>query len=194
MAKSKNHGKAAAAELRRIHAIGSKILKAYPVNKSLGAAVIERVSREYDLREHEVRQYRNFADRYSRKELVAFSRLCEEHNWAPGFTMVTKLMTIDDKKERLAITKKAAKWNYSLTKLQTEIFRRQGRRRDWVGRRPRLPATPEELIVELESMCIRWRRLNQQLELPPESDNKQVTLGDLPVAGRLSENPEIPVG
>ena len=53
-------------------------------------------------------------------------------------------------------------------------------------RRLRLPATPEAMIVELESMCLRWRRLNQQLVQKPEPDNKQLVLSDLPTAIRTA--------
>ena len=55
--------------------------------------------------------------------------------------------------------------------------------------KPRLPATPEAMIVELESMCLRWRWLNQQLTQKPEPGNKrdeQLVLGDLPISIRIA--------
>ena len=61
--------------------------------------------------------------------------------------------------------------------LDVELARRRGRRR-WAGRKPKMPRDADEALMQLDSLCLRWRRWYEQIS--ENADPQTTTLTDLP--------------
>jgi len=106
------------------------------------------------------RKNRQFADPehgYTAKDLEELCRLCDEHDCVFGVTSVYKLLTIKDRNERSEIQETAIRNRWTLAELEVELRRRFGSRGSG-GRRPKMPATKGETLVQLESMSLTWIR------------------------------------
>jgi hypothetical protein len=128
-----------------------------------------------------VRKYRRFADPkkgYGPEDLDELLGLCQKHGRALGFTKIGKFLVIRDKRERRKFQRQAIEQGWSLGETEAELFRRRGRRAK-VGRRPKIPETTVELLVGLESWCLRWRRLHEDLAGKASAAGEPVRLADL---------------
>lgn len=159
---------AAVQELQKAHKVGKLILRKCPISgESYGDRLIETAAGKHGINPSTARQYRVFANPkrgYTDNELAELCHLCRTHRRSIGFTVVAKLLTISNKQQRKQFQREAIERGWSVSVLETELFRRFGRR-PVGGRRPRIPGTVDELVVDLEKTCIRWRRWHGQLAL-----------------------------
>lgn len=101
-----------------------------------------------------------------------------------GRRHVVALLSVEDKRHRGSLQRRAAEEGWGTRRLGEEITALQGSR-SLGGRRPRRPDSVKDAVVQIVKMCERWRRWYEWFEF---EDDEEVSLGDLPksVSGRLA--------
>lgn len=100
-----------------------------------------------------------------------------------GKTHIIRLVAVR-KKQRAELQRRAIENLWSTKRLEAEIRKSFGSRRDG-GRRPRIASDKEGLYTQLEKMCEHWRRwIDEFSKKPPDSSRRQIWLHDLPVPHR----------
>ena len=151
--------------LRKIHATGKKIRAALRTITIRAAAEKWRTNEDY------VWKMSKFADPKTGFTLVELGRLCR---WATdngrivGFSLAMKLLTFADKAERMKFAEKVLAEGMSLDEVNTYLVRRFGRRQHG-GRRPRMLASVDDMLVGIEGKCLGWSKLYDWLHEPSDA-------------------------
>ena len=83
------------------------------------------------------------------------------------------------KRERSALQKEAIENGWSFSRLDSEIARRYGPRREG-GRRPRIPKDLTGFLTQVEGSCVAWERWHEELSRnPKEGEARHVLVTDL---------------
>ena len=155
---------AAIKELRNIHAEGKDILKSYPFGRKSRKKTMVAEARERGFSHEVVYKWRVFADPnlgYTDDELNALCGLCKELGVALGASFIPKFLTIRDKAERAEFQRRAISGRWTIRRVMQELLLRYGNRRKAGGRHKIL--STEDLLTELRSKAIWWRRLYKML-------------------------------
>ena len=106
-----------------------------------------------------LRKARAFATRYSLDDLKRLEVLCREHSFALGVSMIDRIATVRDKRQRQALEAKMIKLRWSNLVLDNEIRRRYASRRPAGGRKARTPHSAEDALAEILAFTtkfVRW--------------------------------------
>jgi hypothetical protein len=112
---------------------------------------------------------------YTREQIDELCRLVEEHQARFGPTHLTRVMAVKDPKKRDALTRKAIRGRWGVTRLERAVQALNGRR-EHVGKRPQLPDGRPELLNALIALCEKWQRFGAEAG-PRLSDNLKVAVG-----------------
>ena len=97
-----------------------------------------------------------------------------------GKSHVIRLLTVRPKHRRKALQGAAIKNAWSVSRLEAEIGKRYGTRRDG-GRQRRIPKDQADFFLQIEQMTERWRRWWREVTRKPEELKEQhVLLSDIP--------------
>lgn len=168
--------------LLKKHQQGLDLLADYPIGQTYGSKAIKTVADEWGINEDTLRKMRVFADEekgYSHRELDELCAECLAYDRPLGFSFIVKFLTITEKWERARFQRETIRNGWSLIRVKHELVARYGRRRRG-GKRPAIPKTVNELLADLDTKCIGWKRLIDVLD--PDSDpvTSGLQLQDLP--------------
>lgn len=177
-------------KIRSFHELGLGLPAKQRHRDIYSLKVIEGEAKRRGMNPETVRQARQFAEIYSEEEMEALchqvmEKQADAEPHQPIFTRthVVRLLSVGPKRRREALLRKAIEECWSCSRLENEISKRMGTRREG-GRRPRIPNSLSDFYADLEKMCEAWRRWRAELERSPgEGRDKHVQLDDLP--GRL---------
>lgn len=168
--------------LEEAHRIGRQIRREQRSLAPHGHPTVEVVAAGMGLNADNYRKLRLFADPdtgYSKQELVELCQRCKKYQRPLGFTIVAKLLKIRNKKERSKLQRQAIEGAWSIADMDVELARLHGRRR-WAGRKPKVPHDADEALMQLDSLCLKWRRWYTQIAEESGTGPSEVGLDDLP--------------
>jgi len=168
--------------LRAYHTLGLKLLKDYPAKThDTDTARQEAAQNGFGENYMKIFQIRAFADPkkgYRKEELDDLVKLCWEHHYALGFSFIPRFMAVP-KAKRAAFQKKAIAGGWSSAMVDRERFANYPGRPD-VGRKPQIPNKLKPFLVDLMSLALYLRNVEQELQEPHDTDNPQLRWHDLP--------------
>ncbi|QDU20986.1 hypothetical protein [Urbifossiella limnaea] len=94
---------------------------------------------------------------YTSEQVEELCGLVERHAARFGPTHLTRVMAVADAKKRDALTRKAVRGRWGVTRLERAVQAVNGRR-EHVGNRPQIPDARPELLHALIALCEKWRR------------------------------------
>jgi hypothetical protein len=146
-------------EIKAYHEQGRRSLRELPRRGEHGARAIDEQADKLGWNPTRLRKARQFAhnsEGYSRDRLAELCNLIRDHRPVFGVSHVGLLVTVPwPQRER--IQKECVEGNWSTAELQAEIKRQYGARRQG-GRRRRVSAKPEHILIQLDQMADTWRR------------------------------------
>lgn len=147
----------AAAKIRAFFAIGRKSRKQCGERMQYRSALSAAAQVGLDVDTFgKARQLADPEKGYTREELEDFLRQCRRAGYAVGHSFLILLLRAP-KKDRPWFQRRMLKERWCFTRLESELLRRYGRRRQG-GRARRLPEDVGGLLVMIEGMCEKWRR------------------------------------
>lgn len=150
---------AATKQLREAYEVGVRILKKAKTRGKYGKHQVREVAEKHGFGEEAGRNLRRFADLYSEEDLADLCKLCRDHRRALGLWSAFKFTTIPDRPSREAFAKEAIAGHWSHTRIERELRHRFHRESTKRGRKPRLPESQGEALVqiaELSNGLVRW--------------------------------------
>jgi uncharacterized protein YjhX (UPF0386 family) len=169
MTAKSNNVSTAIRDLKAAYAIGRKIIAKHGPKKELGLKGLRKLAKSHRVGVDRIRKCRQLALGYTQDELKRFCDLSKTSRRPLGLLILIRLLKVEDKDKRIDGVEQAIREGWSLGEVETKLFG-QFARRERVGRKPKLPERPEELLVELEAWCMRWRRMYAQLNREDASD------------------------
>ena len=138
---AKSGGQRGETETRYLH--GSK----QRVKEELGA--------KYRLNHDMLGKAWRIAEQYTEDQIRHWDELVEKCGASFGACHFKDLLVVADRKERDRLTEKAIRKNWSVKQLYLTIQAKFGRR-NRVGRKPKVPEDPKELVTKLRMLCDKW--------------------------------------
>jgi hypothetical protein len=151
--------------LRKGHKDRHRIRKTVGQRGAWGRRRIREVGEQLGYGEATARNWKRFADLYSQEELNSLCDLCRDDRRALGLWSVFKFVTIQNHRSRAAFAKEAIAGRWSYTRIERELrcrFPRESRPR---GRKPKLPESEGEALLQIAEMSqgfVRWAALVDQ--------------------------------
>ena len=142
--------------IRDYHRMGLLRLKS---DTKMSKAVERLLSRYRELNDDTQRRIKQFADPilgYTTKELEVFLSHCEKHDYAIGFSVLTRLLAVPKDRREEAQTL-AVKMKWGRRDLNNHIKATLGTRQ-LAGRRPKRFQDPQMLKAAIQSSCFSWCR------------------------------------
>ncbi len=175
-------------EIRAFYSLGKELRRANPRGRGFDRHFISAEALRQKTNEDRLRKARAFADRvagYSRNELSELCRLIREVQPDQddrlgifGPALIMRLLSVP-KNDRRALQKQAVEGGWTFSRLDREIARRYGPRREG-GRRPRILGDMAGFLAQVESMCLQWFRWREELSREPQKDEERhVMFADL---------------
>lgn len=111
---------------------------------------------------------RRIAQEYTEDQIDAICALIERHQSPFGFANLMVLLRVEDRRQRDALMREAIKEDWPYMKVVRAVQALHGERRAHVGRKPRVPDDPVELLLALDAAAEKWCRWNDAAlaELP----------------------------
>ena len=97
------------------------------------------------------------AQEYEEDDIEQLCALIELRSARFGPTHLLRLLTVKDRRRRDALARNAIKGSWGVAQLEVAILRLHQRRPE-VGRKPRVPDDPVQLVLILEGLCLKWIR------------------------------------
>jgi hypothetical protein len=94
---------------------------------------------------------------YTREQIEELCGLIDRHAARFGPTHLSRVMAIKDARKRDALTRRAIRGRWGVTRLERAVQLVNGRR-EHVGKRPQVPEGRSELLTSLLALCEKWRR------------------------------------
>jgi len=176
--------------IRKFHRLGRRVPPKVPQKEAYGEGVIARLAKRRRTNEDTIRKARAFADPatgYTPLELEELCGLIEaaqlgQDQKLPVFrpSHLIRLLSVHPKGLRKTLQRRAITDAWSTSRLEAEIAKRFGTRRE--GGRKQAPAkTLEDWLTHTEKLCESWRRWDARLdEVPGPHDESWVQRRDLP--------------
>jgi hypothetical protein len=98
---------------------------------------------------------RRVASEYTRREIDQVCALITRHRSCFGPTHLLVMLRVGERSERDRLMRRAIRERWSHTRLERAIQVKEGRRED-VGRRPHVPADPQERLIDLAALADKW--------------------------------------
>lgn len=126
---------------------------------------------------------RRVAADYSEEQIEELADRVRRHRSRFSTSHLIRSLAVADRATRDAIVAQAVRQSWPLVALDRRVLVARGARRAGAGRRPEVPADPEQRLVVLEGLCLRWLRWTELAasELP-NNLRKLVTAADATVA------------
>lgn len=152
-----------------------------------GKKQILEYAKKLNLNEDKTRKARQLANTFTRDEIES---LCKEIQTVQSklesekrpFTLshLLRSLTVPERSNRWTFIRKTIKEGWSVRKLNEEIAREFGTRRQG-GRKGRIPKDPGSFLKQLERSCQTWRRWFHEVSKPEDQiEGEHCTLEDLP--------------
>jgi hypothetical protein len=178
---------AAIADLKEAYKIGVAIIRKYGPKNELGSQAIAELAQQHGVGVGRIRKCRQLALGYSQTNLDALYKLSKAGGYPLGLTLLIRALKVENEVKRINELKQAIKEGRGLVEVQTKLFG-QYPRRERVGRKPKLPKQPAELLAELEGWCVRWQRMHKELsEKNPSRPHVHLSELSQTVQDRLDE-------
>lgn len=165
---------AAILKIEAFHELGRNLPAGQDRKEDYGRGIIDDEAGRLHINPDTVRKARVFADPddgYRREELAELVRLIREEQMEQderlaifGQTHIIRLLSVHPRQRRAALQRECIRKGWSTSKLEAEIAKRFGTRRQG-GRTRRVPANDSAaLLTQLEALCERWRRWHRSLK------------------------------
>lgn len=189
--------------IRDFHRMGQLILK---TDTKMSKTDERLLSRYRTLNDDTQRRIKQFADPilgYTTKELESLLSLCEKHDYAIGFSVLTRLLAIP-KERREEAQSLAVKMKWGRRDLNHHIKATLGTRQ-LAGRRPKRFQDPQLLKAAILATCLSWCRQADSMkkenadafnQLPEQFKRTYQQITDLILAmeehdGKAEKEPEL---
>ena len=167
--------------IRALHALGRRLPPKAAPRAAYGQAVVARAAEARGTNEDTIRKARAFADPvagYTPAELDELCGLVEavqpghgKGQWVFRPSHVIRMLTVRPKGRRKALQVRAVNGGWSTARLEAEIAKAFGTRREG-GRKPVRAETVEDWLVHTERLCETWRRWTARLDAVPGPDDE----------------------
>lgn len=101
---------------------------------------------------------RRVAADYDRGQIEHLAGLVRRHASRFSTSHLMRALAVADRKVRNALVARAVRESWTLSALDRRVQIARGARRSGAGRRPFVPGDPDQCLVLLEGLCLRWRR------------------------------------
>lgn len=186
--KPKTRHEKVAQEIKKIRAffrLGRQAPRRRLHRMAYGKRLIDAEAERLGVNEDTLRKARQFREEYGRDGLKQLCQLIREKQSGmerdrPVFSTshLIRLLTVADKDERELLQREAVAGAWSRQRLNVEIAKRYGPRRD-AGRRPYVPPDLGGAYAKIESFCEGFRRWLEELARE-DAAGEHVVLEDLP--------------
>jgi len=155
--------------LRRGYKIGQSVRDACGDHADTGNRGIERAAKEHGRNADGIRKLRQFAAVYTECDLEELCDVCRRYQRAFGLSLLYKLVSIRDRKERKKFQREAIAEHWGHARIAREMRYRfkLGHKR---GRKPTMPKTVKEGLVEVSEAIFRLEQLLQHCAKIAEQD------------------------
>jgi hypothetical protein len=183
MASTASEVKKSISDLRLFHRCGSFILRRAEGSTERPSAAVQQ---ELDRRNPDtLYKFRNFADPtkgYTPKELHELCTQCQEHSRVWGVKHIIVILRVaKEGRQRNRMQLQALKKGWGANRLEAEIRRQYGRRRQGGRKRP-IMKSEVDVLFQFERLCDSWLRLFRDLDC--EFDREEERIGSV----KLSPN------
>jgi hypothetical protein len=158
-------------DLKKAYRLGKKIRADRKPRKDRKQTTIREEAEKLGINEDYISKMATFANPtigFTVTELNLLCRWARQHGRIVGFPLVTKLLTIHSKQERMRFAENALEKGMSFSQVGSYLVQRFGRRKHG-GRRPILVASIDDLLVGIEGRCLAWSRLYDFLSEPSDA-------------------------
>ena len=166
--------------LRAMYRIGQEAMKQKaPRQETYGKAVTGQLAEEHGISESDVFAARQFAERYTGKELKELIAMCQAAGYPLGKSHIAKLITARNKRERKRLQTKCIREGWTTKTLQANLKRKYGKRSPG-GAKLHPPKSVDDAKTKIADLCRKLLDFHEAMKsADPESDG-ECGLSDLP--------------
>ena len=174
---------AAVRELRELYAEGQKLRNRFAKAAKHGQTKTDLIAKEAEKRgtnaDYLWKQFAltNPATGLSPEELDQICKCAIDNRRIVGVALMAKLLSVS-RQHRMRFATMVLREGWSLSEVDAELICRRGRRRQG-GRRPRLLASVDDLLVGVQGRCLAWSRLYRYLDAG-QPGGRQIHWDDVP--------------
>jgi hypothetical protein len=105
-----------------------------------------------------LRKARTIAALFSRKQIKQIAQRIKSHRSAFSFSHLLRLSALADSGQRMHLAETAIRSGLSARQIVWAVQAIKQQRRSHVGRKPRIPDHPGQLLAALDANCCKWLR------------------------------------